>query len=365
MKDRELLAILILNAPVALALTLAIWIFFRLPRTDPFYFAMTFGLTFYVLFVLGLLGAEWLSKGGTVRNQIRKTFRLKRLDLKTSGLAEFFHADFTIPERLSILSFLIGLAASLGTWILFEYWTERVVLTILAFIGVGFGLWYLTLPISTRYYRKIVEQRDSELKTLNLEGKSLTEFNFEVPDIIEIQKINLGGNELKAIDLKPLADSSNLTDLILYWNHLESIDLTPLASCPNLEYLDLAENNLRSVNLTPLASCKKLNALNLGGNETSSIDLKPLSKLRKLKILTIDDMHLKEVDLEPLRNCKKLEFLKLNDNELKTLDVTPLFECQELSDFEIDDIELTTTIDRDIETWPSGLRKHRKKFRKS
>ncbi len=327
---------------------------------------MTFGLTYYVLIVLGFLGTEWFSKGGTVQDQVRKTFRLKRLDLKTSGIVEFFHTDFAIPEGLSVLSFLIGLAASLGTWILTEYWTERVLLTIVAFFGVWLGLWILSMPISIRYYNKIIEQRDSELKALNLEGKSLAEFSFkEVPDIREIQKINLGRNELKAIDLNPLADSSNLADLILYWNRLESIDLTPLASCPNLEYLDLAENNLRSVDLTPLASCKKLNALNLGGNETGRIDLKPLSKLRKLKILTIDDMHLKEIDLEPLKNCRILEFLKLNDNELKTLDVTPLLECQELSDFEIDDIALTTTADRDIETWTKGVRKHRKKIRKN
>jgi len=320
--------------------------------------------------MLGFGVENWLSKGGAVRDQIRKTFRLKKLELKTSGIAEFFHTDFTIPERLTISSFLIGLAISLGAWTLFgliktdiEY---KVLWSFLAFIGSGVGFWWYSLPISIRYYREPIEKRDSELRVLNLEGKSLTEFSLEeVPDLMEIQKINLGRNELKAIDLGPLAEDSNLIDLILYWNLLESIDLTPLASCQNLEYLDLAENNLASINLSPLASCKKLNALNLGGNEIGRIDLTPLSKLRELKILTIDCMKLKELDLEPLKNCKNLEFLKLNDNELKTLDVTPLFGCKKLSDFEIDSIELTTTLDSDSEIWPRGVKKFRKRFRKT
>jgi Leucine-rich repeat (LRR) protein len=103
----------------------------------------------------------------------------------------------------------------------------------------------------------------------------------------------------------------------------------------------------------------------LGGNKTGKIDLSPLSECRDLKILNIDDMKLTDVDLSPLSGCRELEFLKLNDNELNSVDITPLFECDKLNLLEIDRITLTTTLNREIEDWPKGVRKHRKKFRKT
>ncbi len=108
-----------------------------------------------------------------------------------------------------------------------------------------------------------------------------------------------------------------------------------------------------------------MTAINLGGNATGQIDLKPLELLKNLEILTIDDMKLTEVDLSPLENCSKLKFLKLNDNEMESLEITPLFNCKQLTEFEIDRIELTTTLDREIDGWAKGVRKHKKRFRKS
>ncbi|MHA3962303.1 MAG: leucine-rich repeat domain-containing protein [Candidatus Thorarchaeota archaeon SMTZ1-45] len=201
---------------------------------------------------------------------------------------------------------------------------------------------------------------------LEAEHHGLTEFHLEeIHNLHRLTRINLGLNQLKTINLAPLSGSAKLKELILYMNHLETIDLSPLASCPNLEYLDLTDNDLETIDLTPLTSCLKLDALNIGINKTSEIDLSPLSECRDLKILTIDGMSLKEVELSPLKNCTKLEFLKLDDNELISLDVTPLFECKSLTEFPIDKIELTTTLSRSIEEWPEGIRKHRKRFRKS
>ena len=185
----------------------------------------------------------------------------------------------------------------------------------------------------------------------------------EIHNLHELTRINLSINEIKYIDLTPLARSRKLTELILHSNRLEEIDLSPLAECTNLEYLDLAANNLRNIDLRPIASCVKMTAINLGGNATGQIDLKPLELLKNLEILTIDDMKLTEVDLSPLENCSKLKFLKLNDNEMESLDITPLFDCKQLTEFEIDRIELTTTLDREIDDWQVGIQKHRRKIR--
>ena len=187
----------------------------------------------------------------------------------------------------------------------------------------------------------------------------------EVHNLHELTRINLGLNQIKSIDLSPLAGSTNLKELILYMNHLETIDLSPLASCPNLEYLDLTDNDLESIDLTPLSSCLKLTGLNIGINRTGQLDLSPISECKEMEVLNVDGMNLREIDLSPLRGFTKLWFLKLDDNEFTSLDITPLFECVSLADFQIDNIELTTILSRPIEEWPQGVRKHRKKFRKS
>ena len=369
MKDRTIIIILALPAPVAFVLTLGSSTSLGYPRSEPFYFMMTFAVTYYLMIMLGIGVNHWLSKGGTVQKQLKKTFRLKKLDIKRSGFREFFRTDFTIPERLNILSILIGLTVSLGAWHLLGRGgydlPERVGMTFGGFFLTSFGIWYLTADISIRFYKETAKQSGRKLKTLDLESSKLAEFSFDdIPNLDRIQRISLEMNELSTIDLTPLAGSRNLIELILYMNRLESIDLSPLSSCPNLEYLDLADNNLETIDLTPLSSCTKLTALNLGGNETSTIDLNPLSDCRDLKILTIDNMKLKEVDLSPLEDCNELEFLKLNDNEIESLDITPLIDCAHLTDFEIDGIDLTTTLIREVEDWPEGVRKHKRRFRK-
>ena len=187
----------------------------------------------------------------------------------------------------------------------------------------------------------------------------------EIHNLHEYTRINLGLNELRTIDLSPLAGSTSLKELILYMNQLESIDLTPLTSCPNLEYLDLTCNNLEMIDLTPLSSCLKLTGLNIGANRTSQLNLSPISECRDMEVLNIDGMNLREIDLSPLKGFTKLWFLKLDDNEFTSLDITPLFECELLTEFNIDRIELTTTLMRDVDEWPKGIRKHKKKFRNS
>lgn len=283
-------------------------------------------------------------------------------------------------DQIVILGLISGSIISFLTWTILGFlgtpFLDRLFLTAISFIGGSPAMMLLVGYLAYEYHLFKDKQNTSAKKkeltatrgrtVLEAEHQRLTEFHLEdIPNLHKLTRINLGLNELKTIDLSPLAGSAKLKELILYMNHLETINLTPLASCPNLEYLDLTDNDLESIDLTPLASCTKLEALNIGINKTSEIDLSPLSECRDLKILTIDGMGLREVELSPLKNCTKLEFLKLDDNELISLDVTPLFECKSLTDFPIDKIEFTTTLSQPIEDWPEGVRKHRKRFRKS
>ena len=276
----------------------------------------------------------------------------------------------TYNEKMGILGFVSGLFFGLIAWHILELYpvtfSERLVGTVVAFgiglAGVPFAILYLEYEFSDRKRKQVTPGST----ILELESSRLHAFSFnDVQNLDRIQRINLGLNELKTIDLSPLAGSTSLKELILYMNQLEIIDLTPLASCPNLEYLDLTCNDLETIDLTPLSSCLKLTGLNIGQNRTSHIDLSPISGCKDLEVLNIDCMDLREIDLSPLRGFTKLWFLKLEDNDLVSLDITPLFECISLTEFTLDRIELTTTMSRPIEDWPKGVRKHKKKFRKS
>ncbi len=276
----------------------------------------------------------------------------------------------TYNEKMGILGFVSGLAISLVAWhILGLYevtFLQRLLGTIFAFgiglVGVPFSILYLEYEFRGKKSKQVTPGS----KILDLESSRLHEFSFkDVQNLDRIQRISLGINELNTIDLSPLAGNTNLKELILYMNELESIDLTPLASCPNLEYLDLTANKLESIDLTPLSSCLKLTGLNIGVNRISQLDLSPISECKDMEVLNIDGMNLREIDLSPLRGFTKLWFLKLDDNEFTSLDITPLFDCVSLTDFQIDNIQLTTTLCRDIEEWPKGVRKHKRKFREN
>lgn len=277
------------------------------------------------------------------------------------------NSPVTRNEVLSILGFVCGLILSNIVWyVLGSFGAElgyRFIMTLVAFAAGLAGVPFSYLYISYELHVRKKQKETPSLTSLDLQSSGLTEFSFhDVQNLDRLNRINLCINELSTIDLSPLEGSSRLVELILHSNRLEIIDLSPLASCPNLEYLDLAANNLKTIDLTPLASCVNLTALNLGGNPTSEIGLSPLSECSDLKILTIDDMKLTEVNLHPLSSCRDLEFLKLNDNDLEFVDVTPLFECEKLDLLEIDRIKLTTTLNREVEDWPEGVRKHSKRI---
>ncbi|MFW9788109.1 MAG: leucine-rich repeat domain-containing protein [Candidatus Thorarchaeota archaeon] len=259
----------------------------------------------------------------------------------------------------------MGLVWWLMTEMISTVLSVRIVLTIGLLVGMpAFQLRLKNRPAKPKPPKTLVI--DSNQTVLEAESFRLTEFHLdEIENIHRFTRINLGLNNLRRIDLTPLAGSDNLKELVLYMNHLETIDLTPLASCPNLEYLDLTSNDLETIDLTPLSSCLKLTGLNIGQNGTSHLNLSPISECKDLEVLNIDDMNLREIDLSPLRGFAKLWFLKLDDNDLVSLDITPLFECKSLTEFTLDRIELTTTMSRPIEEWPKGVRTHKKKFRKS
>ena len=140
----------------------------------------------------------------------------------------------------------------------------------------------------------------------------------------EFTSINIIKQDLRSIDLSPLATHPDVTYIDLRNNKIENIDLSPLANCPNLGNLSLARNKLERVDLSPLANCHKLKELNLRHNSIKSIDLSPLENKKEFSSLILFSNKLTSVDLTPLQFCDKLEYLSIAKNKLTSLDLTPI-----------------------------------------
>ena len=127
---------------------------------------------------------------------------------------------------------------------------------------------------------------------------------------VSLRELSLASNNVRSVDLKPLAVCIGLKSLALNGNSLKQLDLSPLSRCQALEKLWLHNNSLRSINLNGLSPCSKLRSLYLDGNE----------------------IHDQSIDLLPLRNCFSLRSLRLSRNLLDgRLDISPLLSCKSLT----------------------------------
>ena len=140
----------------------------------------------------------------------------------------------------------------------------------------------------------------------------------------EFTSINIIKQDLRSIDLSPLANCPNLGNLSLARNKLERVDLSPLANCHKLKELNLRHNSIKSIDLSPLENKKEFSSLILFSNKLTSVDLTPLQFCDKLEYLSVVKNELTSLDLTPLQFCDKLENLSIAKNKLTSLDLTPI-----------------------------------------
>ncbi len=157
-----------------------------------------------------------------------------------------------------------------------------------------------------------------------------------------VTSIDLSCQQLRTIDLSPLASCRGLTHLLLGSNSLDTIDLSPLSSCSQLQILYLTGNNLESVNLDPLQHNRSLQKLYLTNNRIRKIDLDPLYHCSDLDLLYLGNNRLQEINLSPLQGCQKLSSLYLDRNNLSTIDLSPLSSCMGLDTLDLSNNQLHT-----------------------
>ena len=118
-------------------------------------------------------------------------------------------------------------------------------------------------------------------------------------------------NYLGSLDLEPLAELDNLTQLELRGNDLTSI--SDLEFLRYLEYLDLQENRIEDVSV--LRRIRTLRGLSLSNNEIRSVE--PLTELKDLVWLNARRNQIS--DISSLSSLKLLSDISLEDNEITRL----------------------------------------------
>lgn len=112
-----------------------------------------------------------------------------------------------------------------------------------------------------------------------------------------------------SFDLFEVCNLKNIKRFDIGDNRLENIDLEPLRACSELRYLDISGNRLQKIDLSPLRECRFLQRLDLSHNRLASIDLSPLNKMDHLKQLYLHANWLESIDMTPLIQCYNIEEL--------------------------------------------------------
>jgi hypothetical protein len=157
----------------------------------------------------------------------------------------------------------------------------------------------------------------------------------------------LNDNKLMKIDLSPLSNCTELTNLLLGFNKIMSIDLSHLSSCVNLKEIHLSSNKISKLDLSILSHFKKLDILRFGSNSFSEVDLSPLSDCQNLKLLRFGIGVLTKLDLSPLSRCTKLRNLSFSNHRIEDIDLAPLAHCKNL-----DTLHMKNPYLKDIDTHP-------------
>ena len=157
------------------------------------------------------------------------------------------------------------------------------------------------------------------------EMQSLTELSVETREISDLigleHATNLthlhldyhkGKTRERIVDVSPLANLAQLTELSLPNNHVS--DVSPLAGLKSLRILDLRDNDISDI--SPLTHLTQLTELDLAFNNTIS-DVSHLENLRNLEALDLASNTIS--DVSHLENLKNLKTLTLNHNSVSDI----------------------------------------------
>ena len=145
-----------------------------------------------------------------------------------------------------------------------------------------------------------------------------------------------GLSELTPAVIKRLTEinkTSPITHLEIRENYLPELPpslITFIQSCTQLQKLDLGNNQLQSIPKRLLQNCAQLNLLYLNNNQLQSLPEILLQNCVQLTELDLVNNQLQSLPEILLQNCTQLEWLYLRNNQLKIIPEILLQNCAQL-----------------------------------
>lgn len=130
--------------------------------------------------------------------------------------------------------------------------------------------------------------------------------------------------------------STKVTRIILDLRDIAVVELAALAWCLDLEELNLRGNELQGVDLTPLRKCTKLRSLRLNHNHIHSLDLYPLNNCFELRELSLEHNQIESIDITPLFFCPYLQKMTIDNDVVLSADAALREEGANWSDALVD-----------------------------
>ena len=161
-----------------------------------------------------------------------------------------------------------------------------------------------------------------ELKQLYLQNNNISDINpFEIAKFENLQKLDIGNNEISDINILGKVNFLRLKELYLFHNNISDIRVFEKVKFERLEILNLGDNKISDIKAIEKTNIKGLKQLFLYGNIIS--DISPLKKfnLQKLIILNIGDNKISDISILENTNFKELKELFLYGNHISDIEV--------------------------------------------
>ena len=161
-----------------------------------------------------------------------------------------------------------------------------------------------------------------ELKQLYLQNNNISDINpFEIAKFENLQKLDIGNNEISDINILGKVNFLRLKELYLFHNNISDIRVFEKVKFERLEILNLGDNKISDIKAIEKTNIKGLKQLFLYGNIIS--DISPLKKfnLQKLIILNIGDNKISDISILENTNFKELKELFLYGNRISDIEV--------------------------------------------
>jgi hypothetical protein len=169
-------------------------------------------------------------------------------------------------------------------------------------------------------YRNLLHLYDVEKINLGMNQlKAIREDTFG--DLVYLKVLNLGSNKIKNLHPEVFAYNQNLERLNLDDNQLEFLDPKLFKNNNELVVLILSNNHLKSIEPATFNPLPMLEQLSLGNNRISILPALTFKNNRKLLTLWLNHNKITRIDQILLENLTSLETVGFSDNPLEMVDL--------------------------------------------